>query len=348
MTASTGRRAERAAAAEAAFRAQVAEQGGDVLEPRWLGSKMPHRVRCAQGHLCTPKPNKVMQGVRICTTCPGKYAYAAESRFRALIAKQGGRVTGEYRGTSAAVKCICRNNHECNPWPGYILSGGGLCRTCARKDPVATEAAFRARIIEQGGQVIGEYINARKPVECICANGHRCQPWPTRLQQGSGMCYICAGQDPAASEATLRLLVTELGGQVVGVYVNSQTPIDCICPNWHPCAPTPNNVRRGQGMCNACAGKVWDVFYAVTNPAQGRVKFGVTSGDPRVRLADHRRAGYVEVVRALPGLPDAHALERHIRVTLRDAGIPAAQGREYFHIDALAVVLDVADGWTAI
>ena len=87
------------------------------------------------------------------------------------------------------------------------------------------------------------------------------------------------------------------------------------------------------------------MFYVVTNPVRGRVKFGISSGDPRPRLGDHRRAGYTEEVRVLPDLVDVAALERHVLSTLRDAGIPATQGREYFDISVLALVLDVVDGW---
>lgn len=56
---------------------------------------------------------------------------------------------------------------------------------------------------------------------------------------------------------------------------------------------------------------------------------------------------YVEVVRVLPALPDAHGLEKHLRTVLREAGIAATQGREYFDSGALALVLDVVDGWAA-
>lgn len=58
--------------AEAAFRARVAELGGDVLEPIWLGSGKPHRVLCSEGHECTPTPSAVQRGGGICRMCAGK------------------------------------------------------------------------------------------------------------------------------------------------------------------------------------------------------------------------------------------------------------------------------------
>lgn len=58
--------------AMAAFRARVAELGGEVLEPTWLGNGTPHRIRCARGHECTPSPSSVQQGNGICRMCAGK------------------------------------------------------------------------------------------------------------------------------------------------------------------------------------------------------------------------------------------------------------------------------------
>jgi hypothetical protein len=58
--------------AEAAFRARVEQLGGEVLEPTWLGNGKPHRIRCSQGHECTPAPSSVRHGNGICRICAGK------------------------------------------------------------------------------------------------------------------------------------------------------------------------------------------------------------------------------------------------------------------------------------
>lgn len=57
--------------AEIAFRVRIADLGGTVLEPTWLGSMKPHRVRCEAGHDCKPVPNSVQQGQGICRRCAG-------------------------------------------------------------------------------------------------------------------------------------------------------------------------------------------------------------------------------------------------------------------------------------
>jgi hypothetical protein len=198
--------------------------------------------------------------------------------------------------------------------------------------------------------VTGGYAGAHVPVSCVCPAGHPCWPTPHGLRRGYGMCDACGRLSRVVtrmsrSEARFRARILELGGRVVGPYLNSQTPVDCICPNGHRCSPAPSNTMQGVGMCRVCKGMTWDAFYVVANPEQGRVKFGITSGDPQGRLRTHQRAGYSRVLRTLPALSDALLLEQHVRATLRDAGVHPVQGREYFPQAGAALVLDVVDGW---
>ncbi len=39
--------------------------------------------------------------------------------------------------------------------------------------------------------MVGEYVNAYTPVNCICSKGHPCKPAPRNIQQGCGMCGQC-------------------------------------------------------------------------------------------------------------------------------------------------------------
>ena len=223
-----------------------------------------------------------------------------------------------------------------------------MCATCAGQDHATNERQFRAGIEARGGRVVGKYANARTAVECICVRGHTWLARANDLQQGRGGCRTCARKDPVATEAAFRTNVAALGGTIVGPYVNAYTPIKCVCAAGHVCNPQPTSVQQGHGICRTCVGKVWDVFYVVTNPNLYRVKFGITTGDPRPRLVKHRGAGYTDVVRLHRDFPDAIQLERHVMNTLRDARIPPVHGREYYGLDALPVVLDVVDGWTAL
>lgn len=60
------------AAAAQEFRERLDELGAVLLETKWLGNRHPHRVLCASGHLCSPRPESVQQGQGVCRRCAGK------------------------------------------------------------------------------------------------------------------------------------------------------------------------------------------------------------------------------------------------------------------------------------
>ncbi|WP_275558851.1 hypothetical protein [Streptomyces sp. 5-6(2022)] len=77
------------------------------------------------------------------------------------------------------------------------------------------------------------------------------------------------------------------------------------------------------------------------------MKFGITSGNPRLRLSQHERDGFDRVVRLIEGNPEARKLENICIAALRDAGEKSARGREYFPLRTLGTILDIVDRWAA-
>lgn len=327
---------------EAAFRASLRELGATLLEPRWLGTKSAHRVRCPAGHEIWVWASSVTKGVRLCGPCA---TFKTEQDFRSRVGAQGGVVLGPYVNTVTPVHVRCEQGHDCWPQPARLFGGRGICRICSRKDPATAKAAFHARVAELGGIVLGSYTSLNRPVLVRCAAGHECRAWPSYVGKGGGFCCICAGRDSATAKAAFLSRVAELGGTVLGSYVAIGVPVLLRCKAGHECSPKPNHVMQGTGLCRKCAGKEWDMFYVVRSDEA--VKFGITSGDPRPRLRLHRVAGYRTTVRMLTDLPGNTApdLEDAVRATLRLAGLRPIKGREYFDIDALAVVLDIVDNY---
>lgn len=356
MSAPTRVRQSTSLVAEAAFRARIDELGAAVIG-EYVNNRTRVDVVCSAGHACSPRPGCIMRGRGPCRICGGNDPATTAHAFRVRIAELDGQVVGEYIDARTPVDCICPDGHPCQPRPGGVLAGQGMCVSCGHVTRNAAKkergkVAFLKRIAELKGTLTGEYAGAHVPVSCICPAGHLCWPTPHGLQRGYGLCDPCGQLSRVVtrmsrSETRFRARIVGLGGQVVGPYVNSRTPVDCICPDGHQCSPTPGNTMQGVGICRICKGMTWDVFYVVVNPALGRVKFGVTSGHPQGRLRVHRRAGYTTMLRTLPDLPGALSLEQHVRATLRDAGVPALQGREYFPETATALVLDIVDGWTS-
>ena len=344
-------------AAKAKFREGLDRLGAVLMEPRWLGAHQRHRVRCAAGHDYQVWPSDVMNGGGACQQCTGRDPRVAEARFRARVAELGGTPLYErWLGVNKGHHVRCANGHESRPRPANVLRGGGLCKPCVAlariaRNGVRSEAAFRARLAELGATPLYEkWLGVRRKHHIRCTSGHDCYPTPANVLNGSGVCSTCAGNNPAAAEAAFRARVVELGGTpLFGEWLGNNQPHHVVCVAGHDCYPYPAGVQQGEGVCRKCRGKLWDAFYVVEHEDQHRVKFGVTSGDARPRLADHRVDGYRTVVRLLTGLPDGAApdAERAVKAALAMAGEKPVRGTEYFDASCLALILDVADSWLA-
>lgn len=55
--------------AEENFRTALADAEATPLYKEWAGSINPHKIRCAEGHITSPRPNRVQQGSGVCEQC---------------------------------------------------------------------------------------------------------------------------------------------------------------------------------------------------------------------------------------------------------------------------------------
>ncbi|MFZ4266571.1 hypothetical protein, partial [Streptomyces arboris] len=183
-----------------------------------------------------------------------------------------------------------------------------------------------------------------------CANGHACTPRPIHVRQGGGVCRVCVGTDTQAAETAFRARLAELGAVLLeSKWLGSNSLHRVQCARGHVCTPRPHDVQSGHGICRTCAGKAWDAFYVVRDGGADVVKFGITSGDSRPRLAHHARQGFTEVLRLRERIVDdgARELELAVLAALRDAGEAPVRGLEYFPGRALPLVLDLVDSHPA-
>jgi len=338
-------------AAEARFRTRLAELGATPLYSEYLGGARGHQAICAAGHTCYPRPAGVQQGEGICLTCGGKDPAVAEAALHARLSELGATLLDPYVNSKTALRVRCAAGHECRPWPGPVVAGVGICRTCAGTSPAVAEANFRQRLAELGAELLEPYVNSNTRHHVRCAGNHDLYLRPAVVQAGRalgrGICVTCAGKGPGVAEAKFRARLAELGATLLEpTWLGSATPHLVRCPQSHLSRPAPGNVMQGHGICRFCAGAEWDVFYVVTGGTV--VKFGISSGEAhRHRLYIHASEGYTDVERLVTGLPDMVALdaENAVKSALALAGEKPVRGREYFDISCLALILDVADSW---
>ena len=175
---------------EKRFIKRINELGGQVIG-KYLGKDISTNCICKNKHDCNPRPHDILQGQGMCKTCSNKDPKKAEHNFILNIKKLGGRVIGEYLGKDIRVQC--KNNHKCNPIPANVRRHGrGMCRICAQNDPEIAEKNFIVNIERLGGKIIGKYKGKDIRVQCICKNGHDCDPLPSSIRECQGMCNICS------------------------------------------------------------------------------------------------------------------------------------------------------------
>lgn len=342
--------AEARSQAEAEFRARLAELGATLLEP-YKGSHEPHRARCAEGHECFPRPGSLKIGGP-CKRCAllaiaRKKNERTEAAFRARLDELGGELLEPFHGGNKPHLVLCPMGHKCSPRPNCVVGKGqGLCRVCARSDPATAEAAFLAFLAAAGATSLEPaWTGIHRPHRLRCAEGHLVDPNPGRVLAGTGICRVCSGRDPVATEAAFRAVLAERGAVLLEPYKRADRPHHVRCAAGHDCYPQPGNVLYGGGICWDCRGRSWDVFYVLANAASTFIKFGKTGRDGKQRLDTHRRDGYTKIIRLLTDLPGTMAsdIETAVIRRLRGVGAEPIRGREYHDISVLPIVLDVAD-----
>jgi hypothetical protein len=186
-------------AAEARFRARLAELGATPLYETWLGSDVPHHVRCAAGHDCYKRP---ASGGGVCSECGGNVKGSGESKFLARLAELGATPLYEtWLGSNVAHHVRCAAGHECYPYPSSVMYAEySICRSCSIKKHASirsakTEVTFLSRVAELGGTPLYEaWRGVDSPHHVRCAAGHECYPYPSRVLYGGDVCRKCSGK----------------------------------------------------------------------------------------------------------------------------------------------------------
>ena len=132
------------------------------------------------------------------------------------------------------------------------INRGDKCRKCSGRDSETAKQNFIRRIQELGGKVLGMYVNSNTNVKCLCEKGHVCTPTPSNIKSGKGMCKVCtSGMELSKQNFTNK--IQELGGKVLGEYINNSTHVKCICKKGHICFSVPGRIQQGSGMCSICS-----------------------------------------------------------------------------------------------
>lgn len=242
----------------------VNNMGGTVLDDfsSYVNNRTKIRCICPQGHQINITTGGVISGQGMCAICTGHSIEAAEEKFRNIIRELGGKIIGVYIDTNTPIELICKNNHTSSVRPGWINSKRRFCAACVGHCPIQAEKNFIKRIEELGGKVIGKYNKSSENVLCICKNGHECNPMPTSIQSGQGMCLVCANKCPIQLEKDFIRRIEEQGGRVIGKYDGALENVLCICDKGHEFYVKPSKIQQGGSMCNICGSSAGESLVA--------------------------------------------------------------------------------------
>lgn len=246
--------------AEINFISSIENMGGIVVG-KYKNSYTKVDCLCLNNHNCSPLPSSIRKGRAMCTMCSHRSSLLSQQEFFNSIKKLGGIVVGNYINISTKVDCLCPAGHQCAPTPNSIQRGQGMCLECVGRSPIVSEKNFVENIKNMGGIVVGNYVNSRDKVECLCPLGHICFPTPACIKNGQGMCFDCSGRSPNIGLKNFKEGISKQGGQILGEYVNSRTKVKCLCSKNHICYPTPNCIKSKQGMCLECVEHSSEVSY---------------------------------------------------------------------------------------
>lgn len=153
------------------------------------------------------------------------------------------------------IQCSFKHVREIKPYK-FIRKPG--CSTCSKVCSIVSEARFKLRISQEGGIVIGKYVDHKTRIECICPKHHRCFPTPKnfeRTDRSSWMCTECSGFSSTVAERNFREFIVLNGGIFKGNYVDCRTSVECVCSEGHVCYPKLENVTRSGIFCSYCPSK---------------------------------------------------------------------------------------------
>lgn len=110
---------------------------------------------------------------------------------------------------------------------------------------------FFDTVTKRGFTFIGPYISARCGVDVICPKGHPIKVNPLRFRQGAG-CKRCLRKDSQDAAVRFNIKIAELGGIIMGKYINAHTKVECVCEKGHVCKITPNAAQKALHLCRQC------------------------------------------------------------------------------------------------
>jgi hypothetical protein len=207
------------------------------------------QMQCPKDHIFEMAPLQFMTSHN-CIKCLKQCPIQAEEEFRSNALARNYQILGSYVNANTKVKMRCPRKHVFEITPSRLRDNtiNDSDRCCSRQPEEELHTLAETR----GYKILGPYLGTNTNIEIQCPNKHIRYMSPHNFKAGRS-CAVCSGRCPLQARDDLYSLADVLGYKVIGLYVNTKTPIEIRCPNNHVFSTSPSNFKKSKS-CGVCKG----------------------------------------------------------------------------------------------
>lgn len=158
----------------------------------------------------------------------------------------------EYTSSKQKIKYICPNGHKHSMRLDHWRRGI-RCPYCSGKFKKSIEYIKPFIESEDYSLLSKQYKNANTKLTIKCPKGHIYRTSWHNWQSGGHRCPVCNG-GVKKDVLEVNTVFENEGYQVVGEFINANTPINVVCPNGHEYYVSISNFESKGSICPKCSG----------------------------------------------------------------------------------------------
>ena len=241
-------------------------KGGRCLETEYLGSLIPYRFVCAQGHEWSVDPRRMRSQNAWCVRCASieraksRVLVDGLEKLQNLAAQKGGQCLSDtYVGTKARYRMQCAQGHQWQTTERKLFAGF-WCRLCrVREHNKKNTLVNGLERMQQAAQAQGgvclapAYLGSHVRYPFRCSRGHE---WQTDFRglKKHEWCKQCAREDwQLKTFKVLQDTAHARGGACLSEeYVRGDVKLHWECDRGHRWYAVPTSILKGY-WCPECA-----------------------------------------------------------------------------------------------
>lgn len=209
-------------------------------------------IRCDEDHIFKVKPNNLKKGTW-CDKCSIYNSEKFEAKFINKIKDKNGILLSKYFNSEIQVDLQCMNGHQWSTSPKHIVNDDSWCGDCPTSAEIEAERRLREVIKNKHGTLLTEYNGIHNEITIECEFGHSFDVEANSITSMNSWCSRCSGNSPEQAAEEFIKIVEQNKGQVLGTYINSNTPVSVKCEKNHIFPGIPTSIKAGRTWCTICS-----------------------------------------------------------------------------------------------